>query len=1171
MSEFGGDRDRASRDLACDLAVTAGAGAGKTTVLVDRFVALARDPEVGPERILALTFTHKAAGEMKERAIRIFDASGETALRRATEGAYISTIHGFAERILRERPFDARIDPAFTVITEYEEKLWIEEALHAMYERAELRAHARRLGRELGRGWSIFTLVREVARLMREGPAQARREADAMGDDDRVVELALARAREFVARAEREMLADMRALLPMLEGATFKSSGKRHAEWRAYIDAVRACLAQLSVRAGADVWRATAFTSEIPIDQRAPIRLLLDRIKGIAATATFNDWPSQEALERELLPLKRAIYSAAAEIDRSYAEHKRTIGALDFHDLQLRAESLLAGNPVVRAEYAQRFRHILLDESQDTDELQFRLVELLRTPTNTLFMVGDPKQAIYEFRGANPDVFLGAMSKLPQENRLQLAENFRSRPEIVSMINGVGHALLPEHFAQIDARADYASEWLDAAAVSTIFAVQHQSVDDANKFEPVSVARPREAAAVAEELARLLADGTRVRDPEKRELEWTKLRPKHIAILFRTRIAIPYFERALSDRGIPYVTASGQGFYERAEVLDCVMMLRSIAQPLDDLALAAILRSPFVGATDADLWRLRTAIAGKLPPLWTALETYAPLADFRAAFRSLRTRVRALPAAEVLDDAIRTFGYDASLAAHPDGPAMLGNVAKLRRQLREMGSASALEAFNELQRSRELLTAEPTAPLVGAADDVVVLTTIHQAKGLEWPIVCLPNLQSGDSGHAPKFSARHGALLCCALDEAGKDVRPMSLVPIFEEVKRREEAEDRRLLYVALTRARERLILSACVRESAAEGKGWTPGGKSFSPLSFLQASAPDALMAEGVRECDGYRANVTYVREPVLASIQYGGGKPLAASWSPPQGGAAREPVSLPIVAAPLSLKVTELLEYRRCPQVYRFSHLLDVREHLKHRASTRAGGASESEAPELSPVDLGTRVHALLERIRFDSPDASEEIRRVLAGEDAKSRPALTRMLAGVLEGEIGMAVRSAKRVEREWPFAMRVGGALVEGVIDLAIQAPNGAWTVVDYKSNDFSRTGRYEYLAEYYAPQLELYAMALARAGIGEVSDCALLFLAGPRVHRWAFDAGRADIGKWSESTVARIAAGEYATSAGPKCDHCGYRKRKICEVGKSWVPGGGSQQPASAIASRATNS
>lgn len=504
---------------------------------------------------------------------------------------------------------------------------------------------------------------------------------------------------------------------------------------------------------------------------------------------------------------------------------------------------------------------------------------------------------------------------------------------------------------------------------------------------------------------------------------------------------------------------------------------------------------------------------------------------------------------------------------------MLGNLAKVRRQLREMGSASALEAFGELQRSRELLTEESTAPLVGSADDVVVLTTIHQAKGLEWPVVCLPNLQSGKRGNTLQFSPRHGALLCAALDEKGNEVRPMSLAPIIEELKERAEAEDRRLLYVALTRARERLILSACVKESAAEAKECTPDGKSFTPLAFLQASAADALASEGEREgereCEGYRSKVTYVREPEVARTMYGGGKPLAATWSPPLGDAAREPAPLPIVAMPLSLKVTELLEYRRCPQVYRFSQSLDIREHARHRASIRAGGAAESHA--LSPVELGTRVHALLERIRFDAGDTGAEVARVVAGEEAKAQPALARMLAAVLGGEIGDAVRSAKRVEREWPFAMRVGGAMVEGVIDLAIQGQNGAWTVVDYKSNDFSRTGRFEYLAEYYAPQLELYAMALSRAGIGTVSECALLFLTGPRVHRWAFDAVRQDIGRWSESTVAKIAAGEYATSAGPKCDHCGYRKRKICDVGQSWVPGGESAQVASIIVSSGVNS
>src|SRR6185312_3808904 len=142
----------------------------------------------------------------------------------------------------------------------------------------------------------------------------------------------------------------------------------------------------------------------------------------------------------------------------------------------------------------------------------------------------------------------------------------------------------------------------------------------------------------------------------------------------------------LAERGVPYVTASGQGFYERAEVLDCIMMLRAIAQPLDDLAMAAVLRSPFVGASDADLWRLRTPGAEKPPEIWKALRTYAPLSDFHVTFRALRARVRGLPATVALEDAIRTFGYEAALAAHEDGPAMLANLAKVRRQVRDMRS-----------------------------------------------------------------------------------------------------------------------------------------------------------------------------------------------------------------------------------------------------------------------------------------------------------------------------------------------------------------------------------------------------------------------------------------------------------------------------------------------------
>jgi hypothetical protein len=146
----------------------------------------------------------------------------------------------------------------------------------------------------------------------------------------------------------------------------------------------------------------------------------------------------------------------------------------------------------------------------------------------------------------------------------------------------------------------------------------------------------------------------------------------------------------------------------------------------------------------------------------------------------------------------------------------------------------------------------------------------------------------------------------------------------------------------------------------------------------------------------------------------------------------------------------------------------------------------------------------------------------------------------------------VRAARRVEREWRFAIDVDGVLVEGVIDLALQDASGRWTVVDYKSNDFSRTGRLEYLIDYYTPQLELYALALSRAGVGTVADCALVFLAGPVVHRWGFDEAARDIDAWLRETIARIAAREYRTSAGPKCELCGYRKRKLCTVGQGWT-------------------
>jgi ATP-dependent helicase/nuclease subunit A len=1052
---------------------------------------------VGPEHVLAITFTRKAAVEMKERAVRKLEEAGEKELRRKTEAAYISTIHGFAERGLRERPLAARIDPGFSVLSEYDQALFVEDALRQMYSRVDLCSFARRLGKAGAGKWKVFALVREVARLMREGSEAASREAELlMRSDDECVGGALEAAREHVRRRERQAIDCLEELVPLLRSATFKSRGKSYEQCLEYIGTAESCVGCGSLEGALAVLEVTRFTAQIDAYDRPAVKTRTDLVREIAREIAGVDWENQERLERELIPLKHAIYSAARDIDASYTAHKQRIGALDFHDLQQRLRDLLATNENVRRGYAERFRHILLDEAQDTDELQFEIVQRLHDGGDSLFIVGDPKQAIYEFRGANPDVFNDAVSRTPEEDRLELPENFRSRPEIISFINGLGPALLGDSFIAMDAQANYGGESLPAPAVTAIYAVQERPGKDGGKpvIEPVGDARVREAAAVAEELVRLLRARTQVIDPDTKK--WTDLRPRHIALLFRTRKSIPHFERALAERGVPYVTAAGQGFFERAEVLDCIMMLRALSQPLDDMALAAVLRSPFVGVSDGRLWRIRSRgeSSSEAPALYHELRRDGGLRVFRKRFERLRTRTRSMSAADALDEAIRVFRYEAALASHDDGPAMLANLAKLRGRLRELGAMSVADGYAELQRARELMESESTASLVGPSDDVVVLTTIHQAKGLEWPIVCLPSLEAPPNRRGNDFSARHGALLCKALDESGEEVKTLSVVGFSKELDERQEGEERRLLYVALTRARERLILSACVK-SAGTFPEWK--GEFRKPLAFLVAHTDEALSASGDHDWGTLCTSVRYVDAEVVATTQFEGGSTLANELKPRAvARASADPPPLADSALPLTVKVTELLAFNRCPQVYRFAHVLEMEEHTRREAVKRAESHSA-----LTPVELGTIVHSILERADFHAGDVKAEVARLLVEQPGERHAALGRMLEPVLIGALGERVRAARRVEREWPFAFEAGGVLVEGVMDLAIQGPDGRWTVVDYKSNDLKHPGRFEQLIGYYQKQLELYALALSRSGLGDVSHCMLLFLTGPREHEW----------------------------------------------------------------------
>jgi ATP-dependent exoDNAse (exonuclease V) beta subunit len=390
-------------------------------------------------------------------------------------------------------------------------------------------------------------------------------------------------------------------------------------------------------------------------------------------------------------------------------------------------------------------------------------------------------------------------------------------------------------------------------------------------------------------------------------------------------------------------------------------------------------------------------------------------------------------------------------------------------------------------------------------------------------------------------------MLCKARDENGDDVETLSVTSFSNELAERQEGEDRRLLYVALTRARERLIFSGCVRHEEQFPK-WND--RFSTPLAFLVAHTDEALTAPGEHDLGTLFTSVRYVTDDVVAATQFEAGTTLAGELHPVViEKAPLDPPLLPDAVLPLTVKVTELLAFNRCPQVYRFSHVLEIDEHTRRDVVQRP-----EEDNSLTPVELGTIVHSLLERADFHAGDVTAEVKRLLAEQPEKRHAALARMLEPVLAGPLAARVRAARRVEREWPFAFQTGGVLVEGVMDLAIQGSDGRWTVVDYKSNDLKHAGRFEELVEYYQKQLELYALALARSGLGDVSHCMLLFLTGPREREWAFDADGCGVEEWAKGIIGRIAARDYETTSGAKCERCGYRKRRICPIGMKWTPG-----------------
>ena len=987
-----------------DACVVAGPGSGKTTVLVEYFRRLVA-AGVDPLRILAITFTEKAAGNMRTRLAEAFRQ--EPAVRARLERAWVSTVHGFCARLLRENAVFAGVDPEFSVADERESWRMQRESMASAL--GDLLAEEPQAMRALIRGLSSYEFEDAVLSAY-----------DAMrGAGIGVEELALFRTPEGGGVAEvAETLGALRR-----EELTTWNHMQREQLALALEGAERIVTAEGARQALTAIENFSCNLNKCKKGNTA--YHLLKRMKDQIEEARYALITEFYAAERETL------LAILRRFDQLYRRRKRQAGALDFADLEEFAVRLLAEHAETRERVRAQFDHVLMDEFQDTNGQQAKLMRLVRAP-DRFYAVGDINQSIFGFRHAEPEGFAIYQQEVAESagRVVELTDNFRSRAAVLSAVETIAH-----HAAGIRNRPLVARR---AFPQPREVCVEVLSASDLRV----------EARWVAQRIGELAqeSEGFQFRD---------------FAVLVRNTEVVGEFSEAFDEAGIPYVVNRGKGFYATREVNDLTHLLRVIANPRDEISLAAVLRSPLVGASDEALLGLKAMgdnLGGALmrvgtdPAAQFHPEDDRKLGGFRDRLRHWRARREYVTFDRLLLEAMDESGYTPEAGAR--GAA---NIEKFLAQAREAARGKSLDEFvEEVVLVRASNPREPDAPVDDLADAVKVMT-VHSAKGLEFPVVFVAALHKGVESNPPvvAFSRQYGLGARWRNPAKREDKDDLFQHALREEWRTREQEESDRLLYVAMTRAEQHLVLSFSAR------KNWAKDVADKLELS-LQEPGDDSLTrtAPDGKEWSLRVVVANQAPEPVRRAASLAAPAAAEAQFlDPPEVSHQQD----------TNATVTALARFANCPREYFLSHYVGFEGRLRKLPEPDA---------ELPASEFGTQLHALLAGGAVDEAD----------GEALRLAEVFRR-------SPLGRRLAKATRVEREFDFLMSVEDLVVRGQVDLWFVEGNEL-VIVDYKTDAVNAAQAHQ-RARDYALQLRLYAMAVERVA-GRPVDRAWLHFLRPNV-------------------------------------------------------------------------
>ena len=1205
--------------------VMAGAGTGKTKTLVERCLDCLERDDAAMDEMLIVTFTEAAAAEMRDRLRRAIEsrAQAESANRqlgasKQSEGgwaeqlarfdlAHIGTLHSFCLKLVREHFYELSLDPRLAILDEGEARQLANETLDEQFTEHyagedEFSLAVQNLIQIHGGGRD--EQIRKLVLLLHHY-SQAR--PDAAGW--------LAQQREKFSSAEPadwqrwlpEAIESWRDdWLPVLEN--LKSGNEKAVEMAAVL--LRLTKVDMSADATASkAWREAAaemLEQIISADANWPSKrktILRRPLEDIFKEAEFlhslaevkngtdplvEDWSWIRGHMETLLRL-------AEEFVQALAERKRADGVLDFHDLEQFALKLLwdfsTGRPTAAANtWRAKLKFIFVDEYQDINAAQDKIITALSrdgTDANR-FLVGDVKQSIYRFRLADPKIFRDYTHnwRSPLGEIIPLSENFRSREGLLNLTNSIFGILMREEiggvaydkdaelkFGAPQTRSDFSSAKDSAPRAEFLMRFKNTRnetrEDEGSELAGLDDAQ-REARLVAWRLQKLIADRHEIFDDETksfRPVEW-----RDIAILLRSpRGRSEIFAKEFERAGVPLAVARG-GFYESAEILDLLSLLQLLDNPLQDVPCIAVLRSPLVGLSLDELAEIRLATKEHF---WTALnrsaelgmrnaETTAKISKFLKRFSRWRRLAKLVSLSQCLDEVLAETFYADWLRAQPRGAQRAANVSGFLHLAHQFDQFQRQGLFRFLKfiEAQQEAGAEPEVPAV-ATENAVRLMSIHQSKGLEFPVVVLADLakrfNEQDLRGEIIFDEEFG--LCPKVKPPHTGRRYPSLPHWLAQRRQKRElrGEELRLLYVALTRARDNLILATSITEKNWNEKWTEPqaittqkiaGAKCFADWlalwfsnqvterqSFSSSSSSSSSPAPMTVFCDsktqgqpkGAFKNLSWqvVSDDELQEnfannnqsneSQSAIGNRQSAIGNPPEGLEnlrARLEWLYPFMSATQRKAKSSVTTLRREAE-----DLDDEAEQIFPERQHVLRLKGETGARKLSAPEIGAAHHKFLQHVELDKlDDLVTEAERLVRENylSAEERGVLDLLsLAAFWNSTLGNRIRKhTADVRRELPFTARfsplelakITGAeivaglenefvIVQGVADLVVLLPREIW-LVDFKTDEIAPHEPPEKIKTY-SPQLKLYAAALEKIFARKVTLRALHFLAAGR--------------------------------------------------------------------------